>query len=438
MDNEILRCVLSEGLETGFSTVEVFGQETNRVECERFQGEPARVHTTETQRLTARAFWDTGDPVGFGLSKPGPAALRSALLKLRDSYLPDPKENFRSQLPSKVKKKSPAIFDETVDSVDMDGLNRLIDRIDGLVASPSFQGLELQRLQLSKTLSKIYIANTNNLAAKYRKTNFNLVLGFVLGDNRMDVSESRVFFQHIDPYKIISRAFNLLNSLTEKPVGMARNLFLVLSPEASAFILREFSHYFREKADREYVEMNYPAILNIIDDPFMDGQPGSAPFDDEGVQAAPPGKYLVRRGVFTGVISDLASAFQAGGVSTGNGFRSERQLFPGVRFSNLYIKPTILPLKNLMTHAGEGVLASLLKLKRIDNGGYVFSAYGYRFRGEDMLEPVHFYFKTSFRSYLLNIVKISREIKFFYSAYNIGSPYVLLEARRKADGLFEI
>ena len=219
---------------------------------------------------------------------------------------------------------------------------------------------------------------------------------------------------------------------------MRKDIFLVLSPEASAFILKEFSDYFKVKADKKFMDIPFPAILNLVDDPLMDGRVGSVPFDDEGMQSGE--KYLIRKGNFSQVITDIQSAFQQGpgNRSSGNGFRTERTLFPSVRFSNLYIKPTVLSLKNLMEDAGDGVLVSLLKLKYIDTEGYVFSAYGYRFSGDSLMEPVHFYFRTTFLSYFLNILKISREVKFFYSAYNVGSPYILLEAKRKSSHLWAI
>lgn len=435
-----LQHLLAEGANTGFSTVEVFAEKTGKQEYECFPDEPPSLHSTQTQKVTVRAFRDTGDPVGFTLSKPDLPAIKSAFLNIYGTHLPDQKENYRQKLPSKVKEISPAVFDESFDAVDIHAFNELIDRINEIIISPPFQGLKLKKIHLAKTLKKTYIANTNQLNAKYKKTNFNLVLSFMLGINRIDISENRVFFQHLEPYKIISRGFNLLNSLTETTVstGKRKNLYLILSPEASAFILKEFSHYFKIRADSEMMNIHYPSILNIIDNPFMDGQAGSVPFDDEGVQMYPGETYLIQKGVFSQVITDLSTAFQTNNPSTGNGFRNERSTFPSVQFSNLYIKPTVLPLKNLMTDAQEGVLVSLLKLKSIDKSGYLFSAYGYRFKGDDMLEPVHFYFRTTFRSYLLHILKISKEIKFFYSVFNIGSPYVLVEARNIEGSMFEI
>ncbi len=435
-----LQHLLTEGTQTGFSTVEAFAEKTGKQEYECFPDEPPSLHATQIQKVTVRAFRDTGDPVGFTLSKPGLPAIKSAFLNIYGTHLPDQKDNYRQQLPSNVKEISPSIFDQSFDAADIHAFNELIDHINEIIISPPFQGLKLKKIHLAKTLKKTYIANTNQLDAKYKKTNFNLVLSFMLGNNQVDIGETRVFFHHLEPYKIISRGFNLLNSLTETtfPPTKKKNLYLIFSPEASASILKEFSHYFKIHPDREMTNIQYPSILNIIDNPFMDGQAGSVPFDDEGVQMYPGEKYLIRKGVFSQVITDLSTASRTKNPSTGNGFRNERSTFPSVQFSNLYIKPTVLPLKNLMTGAKEGVLVSLLKLKSADKTGYLFSAYGYRFKGDDMLDPVHLYFKTTFRSYLLHILKISKEIKFFYSISNIGSPYVLVEARNKENNIFEV
>lgn len=444
--NKTLLQLLDEGIKTGFTTVEAFGETAAKNEYQCCPGEAVSRHSIDTDRVTVRAFWDSGDPVGFSLSKPDLNSIKPAFLNIYSTHLPDQKENYRQRLPAAVPtgKVKLSIFDESFKSVDTGAFNEFSDRIDEIMISSPFQGLKLKKIHLSKTQKKIYIANTNNLDIKYRKTNFNLVLSFALGNNRIDVGENRVFFQQIEPYKIISRAFNLLHSLTddEKILSPAKNknIYLILSPEASAFILKEFSDYFKPGAGRKMMNIHYPSILNIVDNPLMEGQAGSVPFDDEGVQVLPGEKYLLKKGIFSQGISDIATAFQYNTTSTGNGFRNGRSLFPTARFSNLYIKPTVLPLKNLMSDAGEGILVSLLKLKAADKKKHLFSAYGCRFKNNQLLEPVHFYFKTSFRSYFLKILKISKEIKFFYSVFNTGSPYILTEARSPSasDNTFEI
>lgn len=449
-----LRNALNEGLSTGFSTVDAYGERTERQEyLWRPHEEPAFL-TVDTQRVTVRAFWETGAPVHFSLSKPDPATVKSMFQTLYTSHVPEPgKENYRKLLPKEVKPVTLSIYDDKANEINIEAFNRLLEQVDEVMSMPPFPELNLGKIQLAKAVKRVYVTNTNELSGKYIKTHFNLALSVGLGQNRIDVNQTRVFFRQLDPLRLLNRAYNLLQSLavpvteSKNPILTLKEIPLILSPEASSFILKEFSHYFRLKADREMIKFRYPSILNIVDQPVMDGQAGSVPFDDEGMQTPGGETYLVRKGEFQGVVSDIANAFEARSsesntisppTSTGNGFRSIRSPVPVTRFSNLYIKPTVLPLKNLRDDAGEGVVVSLLKLKHVDNRGYVFSAYGYRFREDRMMEPVHFYFRTSFRSFLLNILKISKEIKFFHSTYTIGSPYLLVKAGNKQDDVLEI
>lgn len=427
---ETIQSIIEQGKKIGFSTIEAFGEKVEKEEYENIIDYKIQNHTVTTNRVITRAFWEVGDPVGFSLSTPGLDEIKRSFSTIYSINLAAQTKNYSHLLPSGLEQVNTRIYDETIETIDERRFDEFIDQINEMLISPSFKDLELKKIHFSKVLKKVYIANTNNLNTKYIKSYFNLLLSVGLGDNLVDISDSSTFFNQIEPLKLVSRACNLLNSLMGRGISNGqKNSYLVLSPEASAFILKEFSHYFKVKADKKFMDIAFPSILNIIDDPLIDGKAGSVPFDDEGTRSRE--KYLIRKGIFSRVITNIESAFQGGTRSTGNGFRSERSMFPFVRFSNLYIKPTVLPLKNLMDDAGKGILISLLKLKHIDKEEYLFSAYGYRFLGNNLLDPVHFYFRTTFLSYFLNILKVSKDIKFFNSACNVGSPYILLEAKHK-------
>ena len=426
--------ILSVGQKTGFSAVDVFREKVEKKEFSAVPDYPAVFHAVSTDRVSIRAFWETGDPVGFLLSQPEAGAVKTAFSNIYSLKLPGEKENYAALLPSSAEKVKIDIFDGSIDELDSETFAALSDSIAESVVQ--FPGLKTRKIHLTKTLKKVYAANSKGLNIKYRKTGFKLTLSFALGNNRVDISESKVFFSRLEPFKIISRAYNLLNSLTAEKAAVQGDTPVILAPEASAFILKEFSGYFKIDGEKKKVEFSFPAILNIVDDPLLDRQVGSVPFDDEGVQGRE--RYLVRKGVIAERISNIQSAYESGVDSSGNGFRNEHSIFPGVRFSNLYIKPTVLSLHNLMKDARQGLLVSLLRLKSMDRDSYLFSAYGYRFEGNELCEPVHFYFRTSYLSYFLNILKISKEQRFFHSAYNTGSPYIMLEASYKSPNLFEI
>lgn len=432
---DTVQVITDEGKKAGFTATEVFGERIHREEFDYFPGQKTLRHQVNTHRVTARVFWETGDPVGFRLSSPGEQDVKSAFLSVYSGDVPTQKKNYARRLPASVQRVNVRIYDENIEKVDEQRFEEMADQLHEIILSPTFKELRLKRVHFSKTLKKIYIANTNGLNAKYIKSRFHLLLSVGMGRSSIDISDNSTFYDQLEPMKLVSRSYNLLNTLTENLLDERhRHMPLVLAPEASAFILKEFSENFKEQTDKKLEELAFPSMLNLVDDPSMDGQPGSAPFDDEGVQSTE--KHLIRKGMFMGGIADIGTGSRYGIRSTGNGFRSLREMFPAPRFSNLYIKPTVLSMKNLMEDAGEGVLVSLVKLKYVDREGHLFSAYGYRFSGSHLLEPVHFYFRTTFLSYFLNIRKVSKGVKFFFSNANIGSPYILLEVKRKSPGIW--
>jgi len=115
-------------------------------------------------------------------------------------------------------------------------------------------------------------------------------------------------------------------------------------------------------------------------------------------------------------------------------------VFPGVQFSNLFIKPANAALDQMLRRAGKGLLVFLVK--RVASGRppgeCCFSAHGYHFAGGEITRPAHFHFTTTMRSYFLHILEVSRELRFFQSRGNFGSPYLLLAGRLDAERNFSI
>jgi len=429
----MIKPALSEGIKSGFSTVEVYKEKIEKQEFENFIDYNA-THAIQIDRLIVRAFWDQGDPVGFCLYNPDLKSIKQAYLDIYSTGLPDRKENYAGHLPQSAEKVKINLFDDSIHSVAGPAFKELLENINEIMIS--FPDLHLNKIHLAKLLKKVYIANSYDLDIKYKKTIFHLALSFNLKGSRIEISDQRVFYNDLEPSEMVSQAFFLLNSLSEPSNFIHQEKSIILSPEASVFILREFSKNLKLDNGQSYKNLNFPAVLNIVDNPILDKQPGSIPFDDEGVQSGE--KFLIQKGSFQQCISDIQTAFHYKTESTGNGFREKNNIFPVIRFSNLFIKPSVWSLKNLRNDVGKGLLVVLLKLKYRDNNDYYFSAYGYRFNRMDILEPVHFFFKTSFKSYFLNILKVSKEIKFFHSTYNIGSPYLLLEAKRTSANNFEV
>jgi predicted Zn-dependent protease len=431
MEFKVLETVLKTGREAGFSTVEAFGEKIWRWENEG-SDQPLSAHEVQSNRLLARAFRDSGDPLGFSLSNPDARLIKQYFSSLGSASGPDGKKNYAHLLPRTLSKIKLDIYDPGIEDWNETRIAELLEKIrESLV---TFPGLKLKKFHFSRILKKVYLANSLGFLAKYKKTHFQILVAFMFRDHVLELSESHIYFSHFNPERLVARAANLLGALTAEPELEVNQEFFIMSPEASVQILKEFSYGLKlgQLSGKGRVIGASPRV-SILDNPALDEQTGSVPFDDEGMAAAE--KYLINKGVFVAPISDISTAFAKQKKSSGNGFRDERGIFPQVQFSNLYFKPAVSSLAHLLRAAGRGVLVYLVKLKGFGHSPneHVFSAYGYFFENEEIGHPVHFHFKTTPRSYFLHILEISRELRFFHNRFNIGSPYLLLQGRCDAE-----
>ncbi len=427
----MLETVLKTGHDAGFSTVEAFQEKIWRWESE--GGDPPLSgHELQSNRLLARAFRDSGDPLGFSLSNPDARSIKQSFSSLGSASGPDGKKNYAHLLPREHAKIKLDIYDPGIDAWNEAQVVELLEKIrESLV---TFPGLKLKKFHFARILKKVYLANSNGFMAKYKKTHFQVQVAFMLQDHVLELSESHIYFSHFNPERLVARAANLLGSLTAESLPDTSQEFFILSPEASVQMLKEFSCGLKldQLAGRSRV-IGACSRISILDNPAMDGQTGSVPFDDEGIAAQE--KYLINKGEFVLAAADIRTAFTRQKKSSGNGFHDERGIFPQVQFSNLYFKPSVSSLAHLLRTAAKGVLVYLVKLKGFGDSAneFVFSAYGYSFENEEIARPVHFNFRTTMRSYFLHILDISRELRFFHHRFNIGSPYLLLQGRRDSE-----
>ncbi len=437
----MVKKILLEGKKIGFSATEVFRKKIEKTEFKNSKDQNS-IQTIKTDRLIVRAFRELGDPVGFTISTPDIKQVRAAFHTLYSAFIPDSKISFAEHLPREIKKVDMNIWDDkSFEYINEASFRDLREKIFE-TQTASFPGLKIESINFSKMLKKVYLTNTKmfeteNPKAKYRKTSFNLEIQFSYNNSLIEIIENKPSFLQINPERIVSRAYNLLNSLTENKRISTNIRHFILSPEASSSILREFSEYFKLTSEKKMKNLSFPQALSIVDNPLLDEESNSVPFDDEGVQSSE--NFIIQKGFIKDTISDIRSGFENNKDSTGNGFRTQRSIFPAIKFTNLFIKPSTFPFSKLHSDAGSGILISLIKLRRVQNGIYTFSAYGYEFNNEDIdnQKPIHIYIKTTIESFFLNILKVSKEIRFFYNRINVGSPYVLLEPGKKSGNMFE-
>jgi len=425
--------ILNEGLNRGFRSVEVSDERTVRGEFFR-EGEETRVHHLALREVWCRAMRETGDPVSFSLSGADKGSVATAFSSISPSFSSLEKENFRKQLPRSAGKVKLEIFDPSFDNRGEADLMELWDKLEETALH--FPGLKINKTVFAKLNRKFHLMNSRGFNAKFRKTIFTVSLNLSLRGGSLDLSESRVFFKDLEPFKLVSRGYTLLDSLTDNTPRLRQRLNdLVLSPEASSVMLRIFSKFFLPRNMKQVAKVTYPSVLNVVDEPHLDFGAGSVPFDDEGVQN---GKTVIlKKGVFQSPVSDLRTSRDRKLKSTGNGFRRGGD-FPSPGFTNLYIQPSVVGVHAILRDIPETILISLIKLVSSSNGNFLFSAYGYNYREGERGGPVHFFINTTFQDFFLNIVKISKEIRFFHSGFNTGSPYLLVKGRKTGDRVIRI
>jgi TldD protein len=93
--------------------------------------------------------------------------------------------------------------------------------------------------------------------------------------------------------------------------------------------------------------------VSLLDDPSLDGAPGSYPFDDEGMLAAPT--LIIDRGIFRSPITDLMSATFLNRPRTPNGRTQgwDRKVY--ARMSNTFIARGTREVGELMESVKSGL-----------------------------------------------------------------------------------
>lgn len=425
--------VLETCIREGFFAADVFQERLEKREFLTKYGKNG-VHQLSANRMAVRAFWEKGDPIGFSLSIPSQKEVKKALADCKSSIVPGSGKNIALSLPRQPREKKIRLYDPAFFQIDESYFSELADRI--AEASIAFPGLKIGWIGLSALLRKINLANSWGWKDRYKKTVFTLNVELSLGGHRLSIQENRVLLRQLNPERLLARASNLLEVVRRASGPPGKTSSFIFAPEAATAVLREFAPRF--KTGQESLKSRPwigSAQITLSDHPLREEECGSAPFDDEGIACRE--HVIIKKGVFLSPVRDLRAGLDAGG-STGNGFREEKGVFPAVQFTNLHVKPSPYSFSQLLSEAKSGVLIMLVRPKGTSpsEGEGLFSAYGYRFNGGEIGDPVYFHFFTSSRSFLSRVLRVSRELKFFYRRFSLGSPYLLMEGSGEQDGAF--
>ncbi|MDD5311587.1 MAG: TldD/PmbA family protein [Dehalococcoidia bacterium] len=222
------------------------------------------------------------------------------------------------------------IYDPAVEKVTIGEMIELGQKLVDAVAS-STPGIQCEAT-VSRSITTCRIANTQGGHAYYTKSSYSISVEGVLVKNGdlLFVGDSRSSCRPIIDHRLVTE--EVLKQLENArrnaaitsgvvpviftPMGVAGAL---LSPLISAFNGKTVFDGASPLKDKKGAKV-FDEGFSLTDDPTIPYQPGSAPFDDEGV--ATRSSVLIGKGVVNQFYYDLRTAALAGTVSTGNGNRN--------------------------------------------------------------------------------------------------------------------
>jgi PmbA protein len=219
-------------------------------------------------------------------------------------------------------------------------------------------------IDLTRRVRKTTIRNSAGAEVAVRKAPFSIMLEVerVRGDDVVTLFEYFSTATLDDGYRAfvgrVAEKLRLARRLATLSSGQMPVLF---SPTGAPVVALPLIHGLNGKnvyrgispmAGREEEQL-FDEKLTVVDDPTLDGRPGSSSHDDEGV----PGRRntLVDQGRLTGYIYDLKTAALARTEPTGNGKRS---LFspPSPSFSNMIVGNGETPVGDIIAGVDRGLL----------------------------------------------------------------------------------
>jgi predicted Zn-dependent protease len=168
------------------------------------------------------------------------------------------------------------------------------------------------------------------------------LLSAVVGGGARNAARLAVVHRPAEVARLLVAALDAANATAPAPEG---EMPIVLGPGAGGILFHEACGHALE-GDRalegksalagQFGEQIGPDFLTIVDDPTLDGLPGSRRFDDEGWRTAPT--VLIERGRVVGLLLDRTTARRAGSAPTGSARRETYRDLPLPRMTNTFVR----------------------------------------------------------------------------------------------------
>ena len=175
------------------------------------------------------------------------------------------------------------------------------------------------------------------------------------------------------PAEVVRRLVTALDAAQTTAPAPTGEMPVVLGPGVGGILFHEACGHALE-GDRalagksalaeKFGEQVAPDFLTLVDDPTLDGLPGSRRFDDEGWRTAPT--VLIERGRVAGLLLDRATARRAGSAPTGSARRETFRDLPLPRMTNTFVREGRWSPGSIVSAVARGLYVEELGAGQVD------------------------------------------------------------------------
>jgi len=422
------------GKKEGFSDMEVYFQEDKNFQATVFNQEVDKFSISEVAGLSFRGL--SNGKMGYAYTE----ILDDASI---DMLVREAKANAAAiESEDKVDIAAPQTGYQTIDGYSQDlGLVSKADKIEFLKkVEEEAKSLDDRVKSLSynlfmETEGEIRIANTKGMNLS-EKQNLGIAYINVLAVSGEENKTGHALvldrdFKAFDYKAVAKKAVEeTVSQFGAKPVA-SKSYPVILKNECAGDLLGAFSSVFNaENVQKDLslmkgklAEAVASDLVNLIDNPFMDGGYGNRSFDAEGTPAKRTN--LIEKGVLTSFLHNNKTALKDGIESTGNASKGSYKSSIGISASNLYIEPTKTTFDELIDLEEAMVITSLQGLHSGLNpisGDFSLAANGFLVENGKISRAVdQITVAGNLKDLLLNIEGVGNDLEFSLPS---GSAYV--------------
>jgi PmbA protein len=249
--------------------------------------------------------------------------------------------------------------------------------------------------------AEVFIANSNGISKSYKSSGCSLGVSVVAekGDQKNTGGEycSRVFFSDLlPPGEIAKVATGKALELLDPVMIKTQRASAIFDPNVVRALLGGIINAINGERVlqgasflRDYLNKQFASpLLTIVDDGTLDKNPGSSPFDGEGVPVTK--NTLVENGILKSYIYNVKAAKRAGVKSTGNASRSGFSSLPGIGTNNAWVLAGKNTRDEIIAATKKGLLLKEVTGYGIDpvSGNFSGGASGLWIENGEIVHPV--------------------------------------------------